>query len=91
MKAITSFFRSPDNHVLDFQESLQEIYNAYVKDNCAPTFITAKAKYLRYTKCSLQNCSFFALYGVLWPYFNVYNDSIKWVVFRWIALDWMYV
>ena len=46
MKAITSFFRSPDNHVLDFQDSLQEIYNAYIKDNCAPTFITANAKYL---------------------------------------------
>ena len=46
MKAITSFFRSPDNHVMDFQESLQEIYNAYIKDNCAPTFITAKVKYL---------------------------------------------
>ena len=46
MKAITSFFRSPDNHARSFHESLQDIYNTYIKDNCAPTFITVEAKYI---------------------------------------------
>ena len=46
MEEITTFFRSPDNHLTQFSKTLQQIYVEDIKNNCAPTLIANKVKYL---------------------------------------------
>ena len=45
MSEVTSFFKSPDNHLQDFPWTLQTIYETEIKDKCAPRTIASKAKY----------------------------------------------
>ena len=46
MAEITTFFRSPDNHLTQFSKNLQQIYVEDIKNNCAPALIANKAKYV---------------------------------------------
>ena len=46
MADITTFFRSPDNHLTQFSKALQQIYVEDIKNHYAPTLITNKAKYV---------------------------------------------
>ena len=47
MAEIITFFRFPNNHNITFPQSLQNIYSTSIKNNCVPTFITSKARYIQ--------------------------------------------
>ena len=46
MAEITTFFRSPDNHLTQFSKTLQQISVENIKNNYAPKLIANKEKYV---------------------------------------------